>query len=202
MKKILFSVGFILLCFAQILFLVFQTNRGFTKGVKLHVPIGLYDPYDPIKGHYLQLRFNQFAPPDNSLSYYPDLSDDLHVNQEIYCVIARSSETDFKIVDIVSEIPENRVDNFVYLKAQVRSIYNNRFFLRFPFDRYYIQANLALDAENLVRDRDLNPTLIISVDNKGEARREAILIDGLAIEEYVLNQRKISEIVETEPAGE
>jgi len=158
-----------------------MTYKGVSKGRTVYVKCKLYDPYHPLKGRYLQLDFDYSKVP---LKNYPDLSADRkNFIQDFTPLYVVLSEDKNEVINVTVKKP---ADNSLYLKSKFRYDYNDDIYLHFPFDKYYIQENLAKKAEDYIRaNPELNIRLELSVDKEGNARIVKMLSGDKKIEDLI-----------------
>ncbi|HOV14889.1 MAG TPA: GDYXXLXY domain-containing protein [Spirochaetota bacterium] len=195
MKKVIYIVLFICLAIFQLVVISVMVYKGVKDGQRLSYKCSLYDPYDPIKGRYLRLSFSSSTLNLYLFSeYIYDQSSDFdkYKNNEVYVVYNTGKDTQNPYL-ITTNKPNN--DN-IFIKAKINYINeeNKTIVLEYPFDRYYIQEDFAIEAENLLRDSanniDYNPTLVVNIDDEGNSRITNLLIKNTPIEEYISKKIK------------
>ncbi|HPO51095.1 MAG TPA: GDYXXLXY domain-containing protein [Spirochaetota bacterium] len=196
MKKKIYLAAFCFLCFFQIGILVFMVSKGVKQGNSLYFKCSLYDPYDPIKGRYLSLSFPAQTLPLYSFSEFNlDSSDDYEKKYEdadIYIVYNSPKNTSSPSY-ISTQKPD---DEDYFIKAKIDRINRNSYeiYVNYTFDKYYIQEDMAILAENIMQDFEnidkINPTLVVSVDKDGNSRILNLTVYDLPIERYITKEKK------------
>ncbi|MFO7818832.1 MAG: GDYXXLXY domain-containing protein [Halanaerobacter sp.] len=137
------------------------------------------DPYDAFRGRYVSLNFSQSQIP---------LSQDLEIerNQWVYAHLKKDKAGFAKIHKITLDPPAKED----YLKVKVRYIDKRReeVNLELPFDRYYLEEDVAKVAEKyyqqLSRREEIASYVVVRVDS-GFGVLEELYLDGVPILEYV-----------------
>lgn len=138
------------------------------------------DPYDSFRGKYIVLRFSETEVPKSVCS------DTLEKGQEVYVNISKR-DSDFVVINNVSAtgtVGEN------YFKAIVEYTYegSESLTLDFPFDRFYMNEELAPLAEKILRRSNWTETTEVYVDVRiinGNAVIEDIYVNGKKIVDYL-----------------
>ena len=105
--------------------------------------------------------------------------------ENIYALIETDNEGFAFIESVSREKPENSED---YLFTKVQYNGQNKLFVEFPFDRFYMEESKAYDAEMIYREneRDITSTTYALVRIKeGEAVLENVFIDDIPIKDLV-----------------
>ncbi|MGM0502914.1 MAG: GDYXXLXY domain-containing protein [Bacillota bacterium] len=140
------------------------------------------DPYDAFRGRYVRLNFTESEVPLPS-----DL--DIERRQWIYAQL-KKDENGFAEIDNLTKTPPKQKP---YIKVKV--LYINRredkVMLDLPFDRYYLEEEVAKVAEEyyqqLTRKQQLASYATVRV-NDGFAVLEELYLDGQPILEYLKNK--------------
>jgi uncharacterized membrane-anchored protein len=135
------------------------------------------DPYDAFRGRYVSLRIEQNALPIPSGAQWKN-------GQEVFALI----ETDTNGFSRLGELRGTRPDGRPYLTVRVNQIAGQTAYLRVPLDRYYMEENLAPEAEQAYREhsRATNRTAYITVRVRdGNGVVENLWIDGTPIHEFL-----------------
>lgn len=175
--------------------IIWRHQAALNHGATLKFRTGLYDPYDPFRGRYvqLQLELSRIAlTPEIYLS--PELSDAITQRRQAYVSFKPDEDGFATITAIGLKQPES---NDLWLRTLVtitgtgdRAIAS----VRIPFDQYFINEKAASEAERLYfessqRRRTSEQETIW--DNKnyiqvrmhnGTAVTESLFIDGQSIE--------------------
>jgi uncharacterized membrane-anchored protein len=185
MKKTIIIIIFVIFCLSQITVLSYLVYKGNKKGTVIKLKCGLYDPYDFIKGRFLYLKFFM---EDQKFTNYPEsLKKDIKDSKitYLYCVLSK----DFSKIETLSF--DKPADTKLFFKVKLGYSYEDYFSVEFPFNKYYIQEDLALKAEPVIRkDFDkLNPILYISIDGEGGTRIEKLELNGIPVEKYITESK-------------
>lgn len=190
MKKIIYIALFCILAFFQLGILTFTLYKGVKEGNTLKFKCSLYDPYDPIKGRYLNLSFESQTQPLYLFSEYKPYeatTTEKYNNQDVYIVFYDNKNTSTPSL-IKTEKP-GKEEIFMKAKINFIDLTAQTINLTFPFSRYYIQENFAKEAEKILGDSEntniLNPTLVISTDENGNTRIVKLLVKNIPIEDYI-----------------
>lgn len=190
MKRIVKLIILFLLVAIQLGLLGYQTSKGVKQGTLFTIPVTLYDPYDPLKGRYLRLRylFDRFDL--DEVRYLKKELSDKDKKLDVYVSFMKIGNSEYHSLDYIYFTKPNN-SNRPFVKATLNYYSGNQtIHLDFTFDRYYIQDNYAKIAEDLVRDSEKKASLIISTDTEGEAKIEDLLIDDIPIKKYIEQMRK------------
>ena len=182
--RILFSL-FSLVALAQLFIpgkMVFDSERALTEGTLYRFRTAPVDPLDYFRGKYVALD-------------YSDVTIDLHYNgewiygEEVYAVLG-TNDSGFAVIQ---NIMRDRPEAGDYVKAKImRSSSDTPYSvtLQYPFNRFYMDENDALDAERAynkaTRQRDAYALVRVRQE---DAVLEDIIVDGKPIrqaaEEFV-----------------
>lgn len=135
------------------------------------------DPYDPMRGRYITLHLFQTGIPVLD-------GDSLKRGDEVHVVVDRDSLGWAYFKNAQKSIPD--VPN--YFTTKVTSFWNDGVSVQIPFERYYLNEELAPAAEkeynSLVRQRDSTLYLVVTIkDGKALSNnlyyKEELFIDYL-----------------------
>lgn len=133
------------------------------------------DPYDPIRGKYIILRFNSQI----------ESNEPLMNGQSIYVTVDRDSSKLAFFKNIQTSIP----DHDAYFESRVIYVYEKQVQFEIPFDRYYMNEHLAQRAENLYNEFSQNGEEFyadVHIKN-GKALLKEVYYKGEALNEYLKN---------------
>ena len=195
MKKNIYLVIFITLIVSQLTVVSLMVYKGNKKGGLFYFKCKLYDPYSPIKGRYLALSFDiencsTILFNDYNLDLSPDIKN--YKGKDVYISFYSEKETQTPY-QIAIDKP---VDTKPFVKAKIKDINKdeNIINLDLSFKKYYIQEDFAKDAELILRDvnrdKELNPTIVVSVDKNGDSKIVNLLVKNIPIEEYITKNNK------------
>ncbi|HOV15054.1 MAG TPA: GDYXXLXY domain-containing protein [Spirochaetota bacterium] len=179
--------------FFVIIFMLFQAHTiiGNNKIVKLKC--NLYDPYNFMKGRYINLSFDIENEVLTNLKSIKNLSaDDLNKRKRypLYCIL-EEKDGYHHVVDASFEKPSNDV---IFIKTKIYDIYSDqKIILKLNFREYYLQEDHALEAENILRnitENSLNPYLILAVGKDGKTAQKGFMINEMSIEKFIIDKTK------------
>ena len=138
------------------------------------------DPNDPFRGKYITLNFKENRIKVKNLKEW-------NSNETIFAKIEISKDGFAKIKSISKSEP---MDNSIYLKLKISYIADydnqNKIYLDFPFNRFYMNENKAKNAEIAYAESTLDSTktayALVATKN-GEAVIKDVLIDNISIKE-------------------
>lgn len=145
------------------------------------------DPNDPFRGKYITLRFKESAIKVKNLKEW-------NSNETIFAKIKTSKDGFAKIKSISRTEP---TDNSTYLKLKINYIadYENKIYLDFPFNRFYMNENKANNAEKVYAESTIDTTKIayaLVATKNGEAVIKDVLIDNISIKELAKANNNIN----------
>lgn len=172
---------FIIFCLLQISVLAYLTHKGISKGTEIKFQCRIYDPYDLIKGRYIQLSFEQETQSVSKFKNYDAEKKNLRRRETtIYCIV---KEDDGEIIELRTTRPQGGL----FFTALLDRYNDNWIYLTFPFNKYYMQENYAPIAESIIREkgRDDNTFATVSIDRRGNTRIVRMEIGGELLEDLV-----------------
>lgn len=182
-KKIIFGI-FILVALAQLaapLSMIYDKEVISVKGKTYKFRSRPVDPYDPFRGKYITLYFDQ----SNARLDKPEEWKEIRYG---YFPI-QNDEEGFAIVQNPQIKPPLNQD---YLKMELKNYYgSNDSLVRFslPFNKFYMNENEALNAEKeyrrVNRDRNKQNAYAIVKIHEGEAFLEDVIIDGTSAKDLM-----------------
>lgn len=182
-KKYIFP-AFILVCLIQLFVpakMIWDREAIISEGTPFKFRAAPVDPNDPFRGKYLDVNFE---PNEFEVANIEGLS----WGETVYLSLTTDTEGYAAIENLHKEIPLS--GDFV--RVEVSSVINNpekkSVFIRYPFNRFYMEESKALAAEELYREvlRDSNRIAyaLVMVKN-GEAVFKDLIIDDVPIQELV-----------------
>lgn len=143
------------------------------------------DPNDPFRGKYITLRFKESAIKVKNLKEW-------NSNETIFAKIETSKNGFAKIKSISKTKP---TDNSTYLKLKINysDDYENKIYLDFPFNRFYMNEYKAKNAEEVYAESTIDTTKIayaLVATKNGEAVIKDVLIDNISIKELAKANNK------------
>ena len=211
MTKIVTIILIVLLSIFQIFTLfsmIVKANKinaiAESEGRIVYLECRAYDPYDPFKGRYIQLSFNEelIEIEKTSLDNSSD-KDFFERNRynDVYCILEKGDKY-HNIKDVTFTKPDEGV---LYIKSRIQyfNLYNLSILLQFNFHKYYIQENFAIQVDKLTNFQfnELKPYLVLSIDKNGNAVQKGLKVENqdkkdVDIEEYLkeyIKNKKIKE---------
>lgn len=142
--------------------------------------VGFYDPYDPMRGHYLHLnvRLNRWEDEKGTLKGKA-------LPRRLWAKFTRDAEGFAKIEGLYIEKPEGGSAIQVPFYSFDKRIFRIN---QYPFSRYYINEQLAPEAETLLRnatDANRSGELRVRIYSDGRSAIEDLLIDGKPLRELL-----------------
>ena len=135
------------------------------------------DPNDPFRGKYITLNFKENRIKVKNWKNWKN-------NETVFAKIKTSKEGFAKIKSISKTEPK---DNSTYLKLKINYIAeyeDNKIYLDFPFNRFYMNENKAKNAEEVYTESTIDTTKIayaLVATKNGEAVIKDVLIDNISI---------------------
>lgn len=140
------------------------------------------DPSDPFRGKYVTLNFEASV-------FISDSATSFEERQVVFASIAKDSSGFARVIELSEIRPE--ITDYVEIKIQSSYINKNNereFFLKFPFERFYVEESKAAEAERAYwqasRDSAQQAYALVSID-RGSAVLQDVIINGRAIKEIV-----------------
>ncbi|MBK5277535.1 MAG: GDYXXLXY domain-containing protein [Bacteroidia bacterium] len=190
MKKIIIP-AFILMVAAQWLVpgkMIFDSEQTLKEGVEFKFKTQPIDPSDPFRGKYITLNFDANVwETDTTQEYYRD--------QTIYVSVSTDSTGFARLTGLYTERPSGQNIHLIKANVHYSSKYDGKqdIYIRYPFERFYVEESKASEAENLYRERQRDSTQIVyalvKVKNE-QAILQDVMINGKSIVSIVreLNQ--------------
>lgn len=164
-------------------YMIFDRELVLRTGKELKFKVEPIDPYHPFKGRYVSVNIgNTEIPVSEDEKYYG--------GQTVYGVIETDSRGFSSISGIAATPPEGKD----YFKTKVSYIYGDggerKVQIKPPFDRYYMEENLAPLAEREYNKRTMDEAgrenVYVTVKLlKGSVVLERLYIEGITVEEYI-----------------
>lgn len=184
-KKILIPV-FILVALAQLFVpakMILDREDILDTGKEYKFKTSPIDPYDPFRGKYITLRFD-----DNTFEIQND--EEWNSGETVYVLLTSDSDGFAKIESVSKEKIANSPD---FVKAKVDWVNGLELNIDYPFDRYYMEESKALEAEQEYRASQIDTNQVtyalVSIKD-GDAVLKDVLLDGVPIREVVLRERE------------
>lgn len=168
---------------------VLAFERPKVEPVEMRFKLRAYDPYDPMRGRYLQLRVqSDVAMPAAEVKR---VKREYRNARQEFAAVLETKENGF--AEAVSlhprcDVPEGKT--FVKIdRIAFRTADSPRCTVFMPFDRYYINEQLAKEAEgllqNVTRDKKHSAVLVVNIYADGRYAVKDLLVDGRPIMTYL-----------------
>lgn len=173
-KKIIFLVfALIILCIPA--YLIFSSEDVLANGHQHKLRLQGYDPFDPFRGKYLRLNYEDRIPCDA----------DLKEGDLAYVVF----EQDSLGFSYFSHALANQPSHDNYMKTTMRNVYDGNGWIKLDnITKYFINESKATKAESILldfmRNRPNDIYVAIRVLN-GEVRLEDIFVEEIPLLEYL-----------------
>lgn len=154
----------------------------------------LYDPYHPMKGRYVALNIDAEEIPVDRVQSVAALEENERYRirgSSFYC---RFSEAPAGGVSGIEDLTERKTPGSEFYIAGCAASYREgddgegRIRVQIPADRYYIQEDLAADAERLLGEKEA--FVALRVAPSGRFVVNGIEVDGVSLERAVAAARK------------
>ena len=177
----LLIIGFVLVALAQLYVpasMILEKEEVLETGKMYKFKTAPIDPTDPFRGKYIVLNFT-----NNSVMV--DEDENWMYEEDLY-VFLKEDAKGYAIIDSVSKNkPEHTAD---YFKAKYIRIYEKELFVKYPFNRYYMEESKAYEAELAYRKS------VVSQQQKTYAK--VMVKDGVAVlVDVLINEVSIREVV-------
>lgn len=141
-----------------------------------------YDPADPFRGRYLAFRMLPDSIPVDRVS--DDLKDQ-HSRSEAYAQLEHGADGSV----IVTSLQPNPPAEGDYLHCNYYRFYNDTYRIEWPFRRYYLNEDLAAQADRLRWNAEIKLQARLRIQG-GQALLETLLVNGQPLEEYLRVQER------------
>lgn len=178
-KTIAFFVS-MLLMLAVPIYMVASYEAVLKRGTTFSFTPRPIDPFDAFRGRYVILRFDQ-----EEISH-SNAENTFKAGDEVFLELIKGSH-DETLFGGLSHHPYEQGD---YLRVRVRYVWDDKVGISFPFDRYYMNEDLAPEAERMLgwAGRDELDSLQVTVNVKvrdGEGMIDGMYVNGQTIEDYL-----------------
>lgn len=173
-KKIIFAV-FALAIILIPVYMIFRSEAVLTNGHQHKLRLQGRDPFDPFRGKFLRLRFENRVPCENGIK-----------EGDIGYVLLEKDTSGFSRF---SYVQKSRPSHSDYLEAKVMSVYGGEAEMDFDnLNKFFINEDVATEAEEILGDyAQMAPDkihLTIRVLD-GEARIEDIIVKAKTLMNYI-----------------
>jgi len=166
--------------------MILARERVLARGELFRFRTAPVDPYDAFRGRYVALAIHV-----GEASLPPGL--DLHPGEWVYVALVRDDD-DFAHFGPISREPPDGP----YLRLRVRWAHNQRVRFDLPFDRYYLDEDLAPAAERAYREHsrrqgEKHDAWVAVRVLEGQAALEELYVGGMPILDFVRAQQMTPE---------
>lgn len=196
-KKKFFLLLFIIFCIIQLsvpVYMIIKVKVTELESKEFNFQCRAYDPYNPLQGRYVRLAFEEEIKQIYLIPSLKNMSknklEELN-GKEVNCILNK----EYTLADIIDITEKKPGLGAIYFKAKVsyidysENIYDRKIHLKFPFDKYFIQEDLAKKADEILRDTEnyhqYNPALTVNIGNNGNYVIKSLLIEDRPIEDYI-----------------
>ncbi|MDR1460446.1 MAG: GDYXXLXY domain-containing protein [Campylobacteraceae bacterium] len=178
-KKYFFA-AFFTLCVIQLITVVYSAIKYETIllfGDVITLKAEPVDPYDPFRGRYITLNFEQRY-----------INTKKQFNETNIFFITFNNKENFSIIDDIFDIPPQ--SNELYLEVKGYIYTNGKVNITYPFDRFYMQENLAqyVDSHGQKFFSDNEVAAKIRVLS-GKGIIENVVVGNVSISEFIKEQK-------------
>ena len=162
--------------------MIFNQEDIINNGIAFKFKTEPVDPSDPFRGKYITLSFKEEEIIVKNIKNW-------HNGETIFAKIGTDKNGFAKIISI-SKTKPNGNSNYLKLKiGYVSTIENeNKIFLNFPFERFYMNENKASNAEVTYAESmtdEKNKTYALVAVKNGEAVIKDVLINDISVKDLV-----------------
>lgn len=178
-KKTLLTL-FILIVLAQLyvpLQMIFNQEDIIKTGTEFKFQTAPIDPYDPFRGKYITLFFKESEITVKNAKKY--------ISGETIFATITTTKNGFAKVSSISKTKPKHNDSYLKLKIAF-SLSNDKIAINFPFNRFYMNENIASKAEKIYQESSIqkkNETYALVAIKNGEAVIKDVLINEVSIKE-------------------
>ena len=181
-KKIILLL-FIIMALVQLFVpanMIISAETIMKNGRPFKFRIAPVDPLDPFRGKYITLDFKDIT------AQVPD-PEAWHNNEKVYVELT-TDPNGYAVIRTVSKTKPSHSD-FVTAKAGfIGSTKEKKIFVKYPFDRFYMEETKASGAETIYREAARDPAQIayaLVYIHNGEAALTDVLINEVSIQKIV-----------------
>ncbi len=160
--------------------MIINNEMVIRSGKPFKFKIAPVDPLDPFRGKYITLDFTDVTVPVSDPGAW-------QTDENIYVLLATDANG-FAIIQSVSKTKPAH-ENFLEVKVGFTGSTNDKkIFVKYPFDRFYMEETKASGAESFYREaaRDPKQTAYALVYiNRGTAALTDVLINEVSIQKIV-----------------
>ncbi|MDR1285232.1 MAG: GDYXXLXY domain-containing protein [Campylobacteraceae bacterium] len=175
-----FLAAFFTLCVMQliaVIYMVAKYESVLLFGDVIILKAEPIDPYDPFRGRYITLNFEQRR-----------ININKHFNETSDFFITFNNEGKFAIIDDIFDVPPQ--DERPYLKVKGYVYVDGEISITYPFNRFYMQEDLAQYVDmrqwNFFNNNEVSVKIRV-LNGKGVI--ENVVVGNVSISEFIKNQK-------------
>ena len=165
--------------------MIFDYEHIIRAGEAYKFKIAPVDPLDPFRGKYITLEFKDVTASVADPAAWKN-------NEDVY-VVLQKDKYGFAAIHTVSKTRPSQKNHVEARVGFVGSTNDKKIFIKFPFDRFYMEETKASDAETLYREaaRDSGQVAYAMVYIKdGNAALTDVFINDVSIQKIVDDYNK------------
>lgn len=166
---------FIVLVFLIIKPVLIQSDAEKNNRI-LRLECSLYDPYDVMKGRYVELSIKE-----NSLKIEDLDSEDFERRAVVYAIFENDENGISKLKSYSLEKPSSEK---LFVKTSARINYNEEIFFKYNFEKFYMQEEIASKIDKMSNSdfEKLSPILEVYCDTNGNAIQKSLILKEKSVE--------------------
>ena len=162
--------------------MIVQRERVISHGRPFKFRTAPVDPFDALRGRYVALYFEvDFVPEVEGVKFVR--------GRRVYALIEEDAEGFARLTRLVEDRPEGDA----YMRVEVGYTYDGKVHVDLPFDRYYLEEDIAPEAEKAYwehrREGKRDAYVIVRVW-RGDAALEELYVGGKPILEFLADQNR------------
>lgn len=172
---------FVLLALLQLFvpaYLIYNNERALVLGEKFNFKVLPIDPYDPFRGKYIVLNFEDLSLADTLLS-------ENNIGDKVFAVVETNAKGFAKIAAIYPEEP-SFTNN--YFTTRIIGYRGEKFSIELPFNKFFMEESKAGPAEEFAREAAADSAKLIYAEVyifKGNAVLSDVKIDNVSLKELL-----------------
>ena len=153
-------------------------------GTQIRIRTRPVDPYDAFRGRYVALDFEEETVPS-------ELGPDLKWGEEVYALLREDEEGFARIRKLVKDRPTD--GSYLRVKVSYLGSSDKKIHLQFPFQRFYLEEEIAPAAEQAYRTRnreDKEDAYVTVRIKNGYGVLKGLFIGGKPIKEFLRDEKE------------
>ena len=184
-KQLLWTL-FGIVCFVQVGVITFQIinyERVLKEGEVFYFKVLPLDPYDPFRGRYVTLRFENT---NNAPLAEGEIAGE---TSKAYALLEHHEKGDrIKEIRFKKPVQGDFLEVNVYSTTRAKKGDSNTVYFSLPFDRFYMREDIAPKAEKVLRARSgVNVKAKLRV-REGKGVIEDLMVEQTPLSQYVLTK--------------